>query len=70
MGKDISGKMFTNIKNLLVYQPSRSPDPFVLDETQEDKSKQDGEPPTIPLAERAREMELMLNCAKSLAVFA
>ena len=70
MGKNAPSKMFANIKNLLVYQPSRSPDPFVLDETQEDKSKADGEPPSIPLPERAREMELMLNCAKRLTVFA
>lgn len=70
MGKDAPNKIFTNIKNILVYQPSRQPDPFVLDETKEDKSKADGEPPSIPLTERAREMELMLNCAKSLEVFA
>jgi spore germination protein KA len=58
------------IKDLLVYQPPCQPPPFILAETQEEKDKIDGEFfPPASVTEGVRELEFMLNYAKSLEIF-
>jgi len=69
MGQNAINKIVTSIKNVLVYQPIRRPDPFVLDETQQDgKNTTCAEPPT-GLTESFRQFEATLRYAKRLATF-
>jgi spore germination protein KA len=69
MKKNAFNTFITGIKDILVYQPPSQPAPFILPETQQEKKKVDGDFPPLPLAERQRELEFMLNYAKSIAIF-
>jgi spore germination protein KA len=69
MRKNTTSNFITGIRKILVYQPPCQPAPFILSETQQEKAKIDGDFPPMPLAERGRELESMLNCAKSIALF-
>ncbi len=69
MGKNTINTFITGIKEILVYQPPSQPAPFILPETQQEKEKVDGDFPPLPLTERRRELEFMLNYAKSAASF-
>jgi len=66
MGESGITKIAKNIKKLLVYQPERLPDPFVLDENQGD-GKTAKEPPVA--LKGVRELESMLRYARRLAIF-
>jgi len=68
MGENAINKTFTSIKNLLVYQPTHPPDPFVLDETQQD-GKNACEGPPAGLSESLRQFEAMLRYTRRLAIF-
>jgi spore germination protein KA len=69
MSKNTINTFMTGIKEILVYQPPCQPAPFTLAETQQEKEKVDGDFPPLPLTERKRELEFMLNYAKSAAIF-
>ena len=69
MGQNILNKTFTSIKNLLVYQPARLPDPFVLDETQQDGKNAADQPPLAGLAESLRQFEALLRYGERLGIF-
>jgi spore germination protein KA len=69
MGKNAINTFITGVKEILVYQPPSQPAPFILPETQQEKEKVDGDFPPLPLTERRRELEFMLNYAKSIAIF-
>lgn len=69
MKKNEISTIFTGIRDILVYQPPSHPAPFILNETQREKEKIDGDFPPIPLAEKMRELDFMINCAKSVAIF-
>lgn len=69
MGNNTINALITGIKEILVYQPPCQPAPFILPETQQEKEKVDGDFPPLPLTERRRELEFMLNYAKSVANF-
>lgn len=66
MGNNAITKMFTSFKNLLVYQPPRLPDPFVLKEADNEKG-QDLEPDSKSgLKSSAQELESLLKYAHRL----
>lgn len=69
MGKNIMNTMFSSIKELLVYQPTQQPDPFVLDETQQDGKDTTSRWPLIGVSENFRQFEAVLRYAKRLATF-
>jgi spore germination protein KA len=69
MRKNAINDIIIGIREILVYQPPCQPAPFILPETQQEKEKIDGDFPPMPLAERRRELEFMLNYAKSVASF-
>ncbi len=70
MRKDGMGKIYTSIKNLFVYQPSNQPDPFVLDENQqEDPKRIHCDPTPLDLSERLQQFEAMVRHAKRSATF-
>jgi len=69
MSKSAIHNIITGIKTILVYQPPCHPAPFTLSETQQEKEKIDGDFPPMPVAERRRELDFMLNYAKSTAIF-
>lgn len=68
MGEDIINKTFTSIKNLLVYQPSDQPAPFVLNETKENHKNSTEELPSLARA-GVQELETMVRYAKRLVIF-
>ena len=69
MGKNMMNKTFSAIKDLLVYQPNTQPDPFVLDETKEERKEKDGNVPPLGLSESLQQFEAMVRYAKRLAMF-
>ena len=68
MKKNIINNFVTGIKDLLVYEPPSQTKAFILPETPQEKKKIDGDFPPIPLAERSRELEFILNYAKMAAI--
>lgn len=69
MNNNTINTFITGIKEILVYQPPSQPAPFILPETEQEKEKVDGDFPPLPLTERSRELEFMLNYAKSITSF-
>ncbi|WP_378955324.1 spore germination protein [Pelosinus sp. sgz500959] len=69
MGKNAMQKIYTNIKNILVYQPTRQPDPFVLDETQQDGKKTTCDLPQLGLLENFQQFEANVRYARRLSTF-
>jgi len=68
MGESGINKIVNSIKNLLVYQPERLPDPFVLDETQQDGKNTACKGAPAGLLD-VRELKTMLRYARRLAIF-
>jgi len=62
-------KIYTNIKNILVYQPSIQPDPFVLDENEQDGKNNAQERTFSDLAKKMQQFEAMVRYAKRLETF-
>lgn len=59
-------KMYSSLKNLLVYQPPRLPKPFVLKETAEDKGQKFKPDAKQGLETAAQELESLLKYARQL----
>ena len=55
VGDNAINKVITTMKKLLVYQPSGLPDPFVLDENQQDGKKSVHAPASPNLSESLRQ---------------
>lgn len=68
MEKNTVTKILFDMANLLLFQPPKEPDPFVLDETEYDTEEKDNFS-TAALEERSREMEFLLDFARSLQQF-
>jgi len=70
MGKHMISNLITEIKDVLVYQPSCQSTPFILDETRREKEEIDGEFfPSAAVTEGIQELEFMINYAKKLDTF-
>jgi len=69
MRKDGIQTIYTSIKNILVYQPSKQPDPFVLDENQQDTKKINCDPVPLDSSESLQQLEAMMRHAKRLVTF-
>lgn len=70
MGESTIGNIIAGIKDVLVYQPPCQSTPFILPETKEEKDTIDGESfPPVSVTEGVRELEFMLNYAKTLERF-
>lgn len=68
MEKNTVSKIVSDMANLLLFQPPKEPDPFVLDETEYDTEERDNFSPSA-LQERSREMEFLLDYARGLQQF-
>lgn len=68
MEKNTVTKIFSDMANLLLFQPPKELDPFVLDETEYDTEEKDNFS-TTALEERSREMEFLLDYARGLQQF-
>ncbi|AIF50040.1 spore germination protein [Pelosinus sp. UFO1] len=68
MEKNTVTKIFSDMANLLLFQPPKELDPFVLDETEYDTEEKDNFS-TTALQERSREMEFLLDYARGLQQF-
>lgn len=69
MGNNAVQQVYTSIKKILSYQPSIQPDPFVLDETQQDDKKAESEIALSSLSEEFQRFKAELRYAKRVAVF-
>lgn len=69
MGKNAIQQVYMDIKNILAYQPSSQPDPFVLGETQQDGKEATSDIPPSSLLENFQRFEAELRYAKRLAAF-
>lgn len=69
MGENVVNKIFANIRDLLIYQTDSLPDPFVLDETQQDGKNTACSHTSAGLEESLRQFEVMQRYAKRLATF-
>lgn len=69
MEKNEIQKVYTSIKNILVYRPSTQPDPFVLDETEQDGKRKASDSLFPGLSEKFQQFETVLRYAKRLATF-
>lgn len=68
MERNTMSKIFSDMAALLLFQPSKEPNPFVLDETEHDTEERDNFSPSA-LQERSREMEFLLDYARGLKHF-
>ena len=68
MGKNAIQQVYANMKNILVYQPSNQPDPFVLGETQHE-GKDVSDKPLSGQLEDFQRFEAELRYAKRLTAF-
>ena len=68
MEKNTVSKIFSDMANLLLFQPPQELKPFVLDETEYD-SEEKNNFSTSALQERSREMEFLLDYARGVKEF-
>ncbi|GMA99102.1 spore germination protein [Pelosinus sp. IPA-1] len=68
MEKNTVSKIVSDMANLLLFQPPKEPNPFVLDETEYDTEERNNFSSSA-LQERSREMEFLLDYARGLKEF-
>ncbi len=69
MGQTVFNRMYSYIASMLVYQPPRTPTPFVLDEFDEEKERQSAYRPTAGIEDSAKDLAALLRYARRLEAF-